>query len=51
MILIAINNYLHDGAIRKRFHADPEMKKGDNLLTAEKLFETASQDTSASAKP
>ena len=51
MILIAINNYLHDGAIRKRFHADPEMKKGDNLLTAEKLFETASQDTSAGAKP
>jgi hypothetical protein len=51
MILIAINNYLHDGAIRKRFHADPEMKKGDNLLTAEKFFETASQDTSAGAKP
>ena len=51
MILIAINNYLHDGAIRKRFHADPEMNKREQLLTAEKFFETASQETSSSVKP
>lgn len=51
MILIAINNYLHDGAIRKRFHADPEMKKAEKLLTEEKFFETTTQDTSSSSKP
>lgn len=51
MILIAINNYLHDGAIRKRFHADPEMKKGEKLLTAEKFFEATAQETSGSSKP
>ena len=51
MILIAINNYLHDGAIRKRFHADPEMAKNERLLTAEKFFEAASQDTSTGSKP
>lgn len=50
MILIAINNYLHDGAIRKRFHADPEMKKGENLLTVEKFFETASPDAPESSR-
>ena len=51
MILIAINNYLHDGAIRKRFHADTEMKKCENLLTAEKFFEETSQDTPSGSKP
>ena len=51
MILVAINNYLHEGAIRKRFHADPAMKKCEHLLTAEKLFETTSRDTSSSSKP
>ncbi len=51
MILIAINNYLNDGAIRKRFHADPEMKKSEKLLTAEKFFEAGSQQTSESTKP
>lgn len=39
MLFIAINNYLNQGAIRNRFHADPEMKKGEKLLTAEKFFE------------
>ncbi len=38
MILVALNNYLNKGAIRERFHADPEMKKGEDLLTAENLF-------------
>ncbi len=50
MILIAINNYLHDGAIRKRFHADPEMKKGEKLLTSEKFFEAAIHETSGGSK-
>jgi hypothetical protein len=39
MLLVAINNYLQDGAIRKRFHGDPEMKKTEKLLTEEKFFE------------
>ncbi len=39
MLFVAINNFLNDGAIRKRFHADPEMKKGEELLTSEKFFE------------
>ena len=39
MILVAINNYLNDGAIRKRFNSDPEMKKGEKLLSSEKFFE------------
>ncbi len=42
MILVAINNYLNDGAIRKRFHSDPEMKKGEELLSEEKFFEPVS---------
>jgi hypothetical protein len=51
MILIAIDNYLHDGAIRKRFHADPVMKKAEKLLTAEKFFDEAPQDASSGSKP
>ncbi|MFH1799927.1 MAG: glucoamylase family protein [Candidatus Omnitrophota bacterium] len=51
MILLAINNYLNRGALRERFHADPEMKKYEKLLSAEKFFEAASQEASASAKP
>ncbi|MFA5159805.1 MAG: glucoamylase family protein [Candidatus Omnitrophota bacterium] len=51
MILLAINNYLNHGALRNRFHEDPEMKKGENLLTAEKFFAAASQDSSSSSKP
>ena len=49
MSLIALDNYLNNGAIRKRFHADPEMKKREKLLTSEKFFEAASQDTSGSS--
>jgi len=51
MILLAINNYLNHGALRERFHADPEMKKGEKLLAAEKFIEAASQDTPRRAKP
>lgn len=39
MIFIALNNYLNDGAIRKRFHADPINQKALSLLTEEKFFE------------
>ena len=48
MIFVALNNYLSDGAIRKRFHADPVMKKGEELLTAEKLFEESAPVPDAS---
>lgn len=44
MLFVAINNYLNDGAIRKRFHADPEMKKGEKLLSSEKFFESTASD-------
>lgn len=43
MILLAINNYLNAGALRERFHADPEIRKTEKLLTAEKFFDAASQ--------
>jgi hypothetical protein len=39
MILITLNNYLNDGAIRKRFHQDPINEKALPLLTEEKFFE------------
>ncbi|MFA5143660.1 MAG: glucoamylase family protein [Candidatus Omnitrophota bacterium] len=39
MSLVAINNYLNNGAIRKRFHADPIAKKAEELLKIEKIFE------------
>ena len=39
MILVAINNYLNDGIIRKRFHSDPAMQQGEKLLSSEKFFE------------
>ncbi|HXV27786.1 MAG TPA: glucoamylase family protein [bacterium] len=39
MILIALNNYLNDGAIRSRFHGDPVMQNGEKLLSSEKFFE------------
>jgi hypothetical protein len=39
MILIALNNYLNDGAIRNRFHADPISKRALPLLTEEKFFD------------
>lgn len=35
MIFVAINNYLNDGAIRKRFHAEPAMKAAEEILSAE----------------
>jgi hypothetical protein len=35
MIFVAINNYLKDGAIRKRFHSDPAMKNAEALLSSE----------------
>ncbi len=38
MILVALNNYINHGAIRDRFHSDPDMKKGEEILTAENLF-------------
>ena len=44
MILVAINNYLNQGAIRNRFHADPEAQKAEKLLTSEKFFEPTPQD-------
>jgi len=37
MILIPINNYLNDGAIRKRFHAEPAMQEAEVLLSSEDL--------------
>lgn len=39
MIFVAINNYLNDGAIRKRFHAEPILQKAEDLLTEEHFFE------------
>ena len=39
MILIALNNYLNNGAIRRRFHQDPVNEKALSLLTEEKFFE------------
>ena len=51
MILIAINNYLNNGAIRDRFDADPEMKKAEKLLSAEKFFEEVPDDSKAAVKP
>ena len=40
MIFVTLNNYLNDGAIRKRFHADPINQKALPLLTEEKFFES-----------
>lgn len=39
MIFIALDNYLNNGAIRNRFHNDPDIKAGEYLLTEENLFE------------
>ena len=51
MIFLAINNYLNHGALRERFHSDPEMRKGEKLLTAEKFLEPTSEDNPTSVKP
>jgi hypothetical protein len=37
MIFVAINNYLNDGAIRKRFHADPVIRSAEEILSAEEF--------------
>ena len=39
MSFIALNNYLNQGAIRKRFHADPIAKSAEELLKVEAFFE------------
>ena len=39
MSFIALDNYLNNGAIRKRFHADPIAKKAEELLKCENFFE------------
>ena len=39
MSFIAINNYLNNGAIRRRFHNDPIAKKAEDLLKVENFFE------------
>ena len=38
MSFIALNNYLNDGAIRKRFHAEQAVKNAEELLSAEDFF-------------
>lgn len=38
MSLIALNNYINKGAIRERFHKDPNNKNKENLLSTEKFF-------------
>ncbi|MBN1492949.1 MAG: DUF3131 domain-containing protein, partial [Candidatus Omnitrophica bacterium] len=39
MTLIALDNYLNDGAIRNYVHQDPAIKAGEHLYTEENLFE------------
>ncbi len=39
MTFIALDNYLNNGAIRKRFHNDPIAKKCEELLKVEDFFE------------
>lgn len=50
MIFVAINNYLNNGAIRNRFHADPVMKKGESLLSSEKFFEASAASAERKVK-
>lgn len=49
MIFVALNNYLNNGAIRKRFNEDPLNLKARPLLTEEKLFDP-NQGMTVSAK-
>jgi hypothetical protein len=49
MIFVAINNYINNGAIRSRFHGDPVMQKAERVLTEEKFFEQAADDTTEPA--
>ncbi len=44
MILLAINNYLNHGALRNRFHANPEIHRAEKLLAAEKFPGISSQE-------
>ena len=46
MSLIALNNYLNNGAIRARFHADPIAKRAEDLLTVENFFDASAGSTS-----
>ena len=39
MSLIALDNYLNKGAIRKRFHSDPIAKNAEELLKVENFFD------------
>jgi hypothetical protein len=39
MSFVALNNYLNDGAIRKRFHADPIARNAEELIKVEDFFE------------
>ncbi len=39
MLFIALNNYLNDGAIRKRFNMDPLNEKAKAVLIEENLFD------------
>jgi len=38
MSFIALNNFLNDGAVRKRFHQDPIAKNAEELLKIEDFF-------------
>lgn len=50
MLFVALNNYLNDGAIRKRFHADPVLSKVEHLLTDEDFFEVPAQEKTSSSE-
>lgn len=39
MSFLALDNYLNNGAIRKRFHADPIARRAEELLKVEDFFE------------
>lgn len=39
MILIALDNYLNDGAIRNRFHKNDDIANAEYLITEENFFE------------
>jgi len=39
MILVAINNYLNNGSIRRHFHRNAYIKDAEYLLSSEKFFE------------
>lgn len=43
MILLSINNFLRDGAIRKRFHAEPAMIQAEPLLRDDRFFSPPSE--------